>query len=183
MDWYSLRHDTDIAAPDAAIAQEAAGHKFRGIDANCETQALGRQDGRGIHAYHTAVGGNQRSAGVAWIQRGIGLNHVIDQTARVRAQGTSQRAYHASGHGGLEAVRVADGYDELSYTKLLRITQRCWHQAGRIRANYRDISCGIVTDGRRWNAAAVRQSNFDAGGAVHHVAVGENQAVWGEYKS
>ena len=65
---HSLGDHSDVAALDAAVAQQAAGDKFGGVDSDSEAEALGVQNGRGVHAYHTAVGSDQRASRVAGIE-------------------------------------------------------------------------------------------------------------------
>ena len=62
------------------------------------------------------------------------------------------------------------------------------HQAGcvvigYVHAHHRQIGCGIVADGAGGEAAAVGEGNLNACGLVHHVAVGENQAVGSEHET
>ena len=56
----------------------------------------------------------QRAAAVARIERGVGLDHVVDQVARDAAQGAAERADDAGRHGRIEAERAADRDDELA---------------------------------------------------------------------
>ena len=64
-------------------------------------------------ADHFAARRHERTAGVAGIERRVGLDDVVHQPAGPRPQRSAQRADHAGGHRVLEAVRVADGDRDL----------------------------------------------------------------------
>src|ERR1700722_17709878 len=55
MNGHRLRGDADITAPDLSIAQQTAGNKFRGVDANRETDSLRRKDGRCVDSNNLAT--------------------------------------------------------------------------------------------------------------------------------
>src|SRR4051794_40752820 len=74
----SLRLDPNVAAPDSPIAQQPAGHEFRGIDPDREAEALRHHDGGGVYAYHAAVGSDERPTRIPGIERRIGLDHVVN---------------------------------------------------------------------------------------------------------
>ena len=57
---------------------------------------------------------DQRTAGIAGIQRSIGLNDIVHEPARRRAQGAAQRRNDARGHGLRVAERIADGDRDLT---------------------------------------------------------------------
>ncbi len=175
-----LRRDTDVAAADPSIAQQAAGHELRRVDSDGKADSLGRQNRRRVHAHNTPRRIHQRPAGIAGIERGIRLNHVVDQAPGISPQGAPQRAHHARGHRGLKSVRAAERDHELSYAKLLRVAERRGSEAGLVYAHNCKIARGIVSDSRGRHAASVRQCDVDAARVMHHVAVRENQAVGSE---
>ena len=57
-----------------------------GVDCGGETQALSREDNGGVDANHFTARIDQRAAGVARIERGVGLNHVVDKPTGLRTQ-------------------------------------------------------------------------------------------------
>ncbi len=65
MDGCSLRRDSYIAAPNAAITQEPAGYELGCINPDGKADSLGGQNGGGIHADHVSVGRHQRSARIS----------------------------------------------------------------------------------------------------------------------
>ena len=118
-----LSGDAEIAAPHAAVAQERRQDGVDRVDGDREAQPLAAGDDRGVHADDCAGAGDERAAGVAGIERRVGLDHVLDQPARARAQRPAERAHHAGRHGVLEAVRVADGDRQLAGPERLRVAE------------------------------------------------------------
>ena len=172
-----LRRDSNVTAPDAPIAQQAAGHEFCGIDSDRETDSLRRQNRRRVDADHLASRIDERAAGISRVQGGVGLNHILDQAPRVRAQRSPQRADHARRHGGLKPVRIADRNRHLPRPQVLRISQGNGLQSGSIDANDGKIGRRIIADGVSGSAPSVRQRHLDPGRVVHDVAIGENQSI------
>src|SRR5579862_200928 len=179
MDGNGLRRDSDVAAPDASVPQQTAGDKLRRIDADREADSLRRQDRSSIYSDYAPCGINQRSAGIARIERSVRLYDIIDQPAGVRAQGTSQCAHHSSSDGRLKPVRITNCDYQLPHPKLLRITEGS-RKVWLVDPNYGEIAGGVVADGGRGHLAAVCESHMDAIRIVNDMAVRENQAVWGE---
>src|SRR5439155_209163 len=93
----------DLAAPDLAVPDELAGHELGGVDPHGEADALRREDHRGVDADHAARGIHQRPARVPGVERGVGLDHVVDQSPRHGAERAPQRAHHAGRDGALKA--------------------------------------------------------------------------------
>src|SRR5271156_2991397 len=77
------------------------------VDRDGEADSLRGQYDRGVDADYLAARVDQRSAGVTGIERGVGLNDVVDQAPRTRPERTAERAHHARGNGALEAVRIS----------------------------------------------------------------------------
>src|ERR1039457_2138836 len=121
MQRHSLHRNADVAAADAAVAQQAAGYECRSVDADGKTYSLRGEDRRSVHANNSSCGIDQRSAGVAGVKGGIGLDYIVDQTSGIRSQRTSQSAHDACRYRGLKSVGIADRNYELSHAKLLRI--------------------------------------------------------------
>ena len=72
---------------------------------------------RGVDADDAAVAVDQRAAGVAGVERGVGLDDVVDdprRLARAGRQRAAERGHDAGGDRAGEAVRVADRHDELA---------------------------------------------------------------------
>ncbi len=120
---------------------------------------------------------DQRAAGIAGVQGGVGLNDILDQAARVRAQRPAQCADHARCYGRLKSIRIANGNRHLARPQLLRISQRDGLQSSGIDSNNGEIGGRIIANRVSRCAPSIRETDFDSGGIVHHVAVRENQAI------
>ena len=124
-----------------------------------KTEPLGRQNDRGVDADDFAERVDQRTAGVARIERGVGLNHVVDQPAGLGTKRAAERADDAGGDAVLKTVRIADGDGELADANLFRIAQRRRDQSAGGNANHREIGAGIVADDGGVEAPAIAQSH------------------------
>ena len=80
----------------------------------------------------------------------------------------------------LEAVGVADGDDELSGPKRLRVAELDGGEVGRRDADDGDVAVAVLADEVCRALAAVGERDVDRRGAVDDVAVGEDEAVVGE---
>ena len=81
-----LTGHADIAAPHAAVLDQFAQHKLRGIGGDRETYPLRAANDGGVDADHFATRRHQRSAGIAGIERRVGLDHILNQPAVARPQ-------------------------------------------------------------------------------------------------
>ena len=124
-----LRGDADEGAAHAAVPDQFAEHEACGIGGDREADALRAHDDGGVDADDFAARGDQRPAGIAGIERGIGLDHVVDQPAVARAQRAAERGDDAGRHGGFEAERIADGDHQLAALELFGIAERRRRQA------------------------------------------------------
>ena len=89
-----------------------------------EAESLRRQDRRGVDADHVAARRHQRPAGVAGIQRRVGLDDVVHQPPGLRRAATAERADDAGGHRVMEAERVADRDRDLADAHGARVAER-----------------------------------------------------------
>src|SRR5205085_4384269 len=115
-----LPADADVAATNPTVLDQPTGDIFGRVHGDGETNPLGRQDHGRVHAYHFSARVDQRAAGIARIQRGIGLENVVHEPAGLGTERPAERADHTGGHRALEAVRVADGDSELADADALR---------------------------------------------------------------
>src|SRR5438874_1798208 len=81
MQWRSLPSHADVTATDPPLLDQPAGNEFGGVARDRETNSLGRSNHRWVDSDHFARGIRQRTTGVSRIQRGVGLNDVVDQSA------------------------------------------------------------------------------------------------------
>jgi len=73
-----LSTDTKIGAANAPVHDQVAGDEFCGIDRDGKAESLCRKNDSGVDADHLAAGVDQRSAGISRIERGIGLDDIVD---------------------------------------------------------------------------------------------------------
>src|SRR4029453_13646171 len=100
-------------APHATVAYQRDGDPLRGRRSDRETDALRRQDDRGVDADHLAARVDERTSRIAGIERGIGLQHVVEQASRLRSHRAAERADNARRHRVLESVGIADSNRDL----------------------------------------------------------------------
>ena len=81
-----LGSDADIGPPHAAMPHQLTQHEAGRIRRNRKADALRARDYGGVDADNLAVGGNQWAARIAGIERGVGLDDVIDEPPRARPQ-------------------------------------------------------------------------------------------------
>src|SRR5436309_12413422 len=180
---YRLPAYPDIAAPDLPVLDEPARDKFCRVDADGKADALRRQYDRGVDADHLSARRHQRSPRITGIQRGIGLNHVIDQPTGRRSERASKRAHHSSSDRELEPVGVSDRDDQLSRSDRLGIALRSRDEVGRIDPDYRQVGIRIVTDQVRLKPPAIREGHLDFGGLLHDMTVRQDKAIRREDKT
>ena len=128
-----LRGDADEGAAHAAVADQFAEDEARGVAGDGEADALRAGDDRGVDADDLAARRDQRAAGIAGIERGVGLDDVLDHAAG-DASGSERPSAEidAGGHRPLEAERIADGDDKLAAAEVAW-SRPAWRPAGRAR--------------------------------------------------
>src|SRR5437016_14643222 len=77
------------------------------------SDSLRGTDHRGVDADGAAVAVDQRAAGIARVERCVGLDDAVDQPPRRTTQATSERADDAGGDCRLKPQRIADRDDDL----------------------------------------------------------------------
>src|SRR6185369_1063876 len=107
-----LRHRLDLhadpAARDRAMVLELtddAGHRFRRDRKRDDDRTTGRREDRRINADHVSFGVEGRTAGVAFVDRGVDLNEVVISTG---ADIASPGRDNTGGDGTAEAERITD---------------------------------------------------------------------------
>ena len=77
-----------------------------------------------VDADDAALGVEQRAAGVAGVDRGVGLDHAGDREAVGRLDVAVERGDDAAGDGALEAERAADGDRRLAGVEVAGVGER-----------------------------------------------------------
>ena len=138
------------------MAQQRRDHDLGRIDGNGEAEPLAAHDDRGVEPDDTAVRVDQRTSRVAWIQRGVGLNDVRDQSTRPRAEGSTQRADDAGGHRVLKAVGISERDDDLTGPQAIGITKLGGNDVRRVDLEDGQVRLRIVPDEARGGDSPVR---------------------------
>jgi hypothetical protein len=137
----------------------------------------------GIHTDYLAARVDERPSGVAGIERGVRLDHAVDQPSAFRPHGASKRAHDAGSDRGLETERIADRDRELAGTDRIGIAQPCRNLVRRGYAHDGKIGIGVIADHAGSAARAVDQCHVDRGRPGHDMAVGNDESVGREQKT
>src|ERR1051325_10493879 len=107
-----LPSNAKMAPANFAFLDEPGSNVFGRINADRETDALGRENHRRIYPNNFAARINQRTTRITRVERRVGLHNVVNQPACPGAKGPAQGTDHTGGHRALEPVRIAnrDGY-------------------------------------------------------------------------
>ena len=152
------------------------------VDRNREAQPLAAGDDRGVDADDSAGARDERSAGIAGIERRVGLDDMLDQASRPGAERPAERADHAARHGVLEAIRVPDRNRQLTWFERLRIAELDRGEIGRGDTDHGDVGVAVLADEIGGALTAVGERDVDRGRAVNDVAVREDEPVAREDK-
>ena len=179
-DRYVGARDAEIPAADASVANEQCRHALRGRRRNrkAESAAAARNDRR-VDADHRAARIDERAAAIAGIQRRVGLDDVVHQASRTRTQRTSERRNDAGRYGTFEAEGVAEGDRQLARLDRARVAEHRRDEVAARNAQHGEVGVRVVAGHDTAKAAPVEERNVDFIGAVHHVRIGEHEAVGG----
>ena len=147
--------------------------------ADADPDAHGRAD-HGIHAHDLAVDVDQRAAGIAHVDVGVGLDeilvgqgpHVFDLTAL----GTDV----AEGDAVLEVEGSANGDGELTHPHLIGIGELHRNQARDLFAqlNHRQVGLGIPAADLGLHLATILEDHQNGLGIFDHMVVGQDVTVF-----
>ena len=137
------------------MADELAQDETGGVARDRKADPLCAGDDGGVDADHLAARGDERPAGVARVERRIGLDDIFDHAAGARAERPPDGGDHAGGDGPLEAERVADRRHELAAAQALGVAEVGGGQVARsVGANEREVGVGILAEELRVRGAA-----------------------------
>ena len=142
---HGLRGDADIGAPHAAVHDDLAQHVIGGVAGDREADALRAHDHRGVDADHLAARGHQRPAGIAGVERGVGLDHVLDHAAGGGAQASARarRSRRRSRSTRSRADCRSRSRDGRGCKRLGIAERREREAAGGVGAQQREVGVGI----------------------------------------
>ena len=174
--------DAQPAPPYLSEADQVVDHELHRVDRDGKTDSHAAARGREDHTVdtnHLSLRVQQRPAGIAAVDGGVGLDGFVQQTALLVFERTLQRADDAGGQGALEAEGVADGQHFLADLQAAGIPQWERGQASRARINsqHRQVGQRVEPHNFCFKAAAVGQCHLDLAGVRHHVVVGDDVAA------
>ena len=118
---------------------------------------------------------HERAAGIARIDRRIGLNEVLIRLGIV--VGAAERADDAGGHRVTERKRIADREHEVADFGLTRVRERHFDEIFRVDLQHRHIGGFVAADDLRLELPIVEQRDGDLVGVFDDVCVGDDVAV------
>jgi hypothetical protein len=110
-----------------------------------KAEALRARNHGGVDADHFPERGDEWASGIAGVQRGVGLDHVLDESAGAAAERAAERRHDSGRDRGLEAERVADRDRDLAASEQLGIAEPRERQSVARGTQERQIRIGIVT--------------------------------------
>ena len=177
MQGHVLAADADPAASEDSVADQSLGDELSGGRRDREADALGGKDDGSIHADHCSGRVHQRAAGIARIERSIGLDDVVEQSPGRAAHRAPQSADDARGYGVLEAVWASDGDRYLTNAHAGRIAEPPVGESVRADLDHRQVGVRIVANQLAVDGASVGECRLQRAGTAGNVAVGDQIAV------
>ena len=165
------------AAPRLAKLAQLIDNRGRTVGGHCEAdadRAAGRRNDRGVDADHFAIEVEQRAAGIAAVNGGVGLYVIV---IRPRIDIAVARRDDAGGHRAAQAERIADRDDPFAQPQLVGIAKL--HRLERLavmHAKQSEIALRILADEVRLQLGAVIENNADLVGVGDDVIVGHHEA-------
>ena len=173
-----LDADPEPAAAKLAELAQRIHHADHGLGGHREAdadRAAGRRDDQRVDAYDLAVEIEQRAAGIAAIDRGVGLDvAVVRSGIDVAVAGRND----ARGNRATEAERVADRDHPFAEPQLVGIAEFHRDQRFRRRREFQHRQIGLLVDPdqRRLDLGAVVHDDVDFVGVGNDVIVGHGDA-------
>ena len=162
-----------VAPPSTRRDDDALDH----VDGNGEADphaAAGTRIDRRIDADQLAVEIDQRAAGIAGIDGGVGLDEeavVADSDLRARKRGN-----YALSDRLADGERVADGDDKVTDFERVRIAKLEHREIpAALEPEHREIRSRIAQHNLRLELALVGKRDFHLGHALDHVVVGDDE--------
>jgi hypothetical protein len=183
MDRRVLAAQAEVAAADFAVLNEPAGDIPGCVNANCKADSLSGQDYHRVDPNNLSARIDQRSSGVARIKRRIGLDDIINEPACIGPKRAARGADDTGGYGALEPIRIAYRNGQLAHAKTLGIAQSHGTQLRSINPEHCQVGIRIVSHQVGIRPATIGQRDFESARAVDDMAVGQQEAVWGNDKT
>ena len=173
--------DTERGTAGVAVLLDVGEDRLGGIDGNGEADAgvlLGAVLGNHrVDADDFALGVEQRAAGVAGVDGGIGLDGVFDGHAAFGAAHGTDGADDAGGHGAAETEGIADGVDLLTDLEIARAGEDGGDEVRRVDLEKGEVVQAIFADDLSLVAMLVVGLDLDVSRVGDDVVVGEDVAL------
>src|SRR5215207_3516870 len=172
--------EAELRTDDAPLADELRQDALGDVDGDGEADAhraaaVGREDLR-VDADHAPLRVEQRPAGVARVDRGVGLDGALDDAAVARLDGPLEAGDDAGRQRAVEAERVADGQNLLPDREAVAVGHRHDLQGLAHAGDLEDGEVGVrvaADDARRVGLVAA-EADGDLVGALDDVEVGQD---------
>ena len=176
--------DADEAARDGAGLDQAVHDAAREIDRDGEADAdvavRSGEDG-GVDADEPAAGVDERAAGVARVDGGVGLDEILVAGDLVEdADAPAGGGDDAHGDGLADAERVADGEDHVAHAELVAVGQGDGGQVLGLDLDDGDVGLRIGADDLGGELAVVVEQHLQLVRPLDDVVVGDDVAVGGD---
>ena len=128
---------------------------------------------------------DQRATRVARVDRGVGLDDVVDRLGVRRLDAALERAHDPGGDGARVAERIAERDHGVADADAVGVPERERLERTRFGADlqHRDIRRRIGPDDSRTKAVVVREADPDRGRVMDDVVVGQDVAVLREHEA
>src|ERR1051326_1596881 len=173
-----LEADTNPGTGNFSAGDQLPGNIVGHVDGNGEPDVRAQSADERVHADYFAVNVDQRTAAVAGIDLGVGLDVVL---VRCHAEaGAVFLADHADGHGVIQAVRRTDGNGEFTDADLVGIPKAHGGEILSIHLDHGNV--GLVIDALHGGGecSSITQAYRDLGGVLDHVVIRQNITVLAE---
>ena len=155
------------------LLEHGAGERYRDRETDAERAPRLGEDGA-VDADQVAGGVHQRTAGVAGVDRGIGLDEVLEAVDAEMV--AAERADDAERHRAAEAEGIADREHEIAHLHPVERAERDGGEVLAVRLQHGEVGLGIRSPHARRDAPAVGKHDLNVVGAFDHVIVGQDVA-------
>src|SRR3989454_2134433 len=168
--------DTEPAAGHAPLVEQLGVNLARHVRRDGEADARAARDDRRVDADDLALHVHQRSAGVARVDRGVGLDEVVE---RPLADLARLGADDPRGHRRLEAERRPDGEDPIADLGTVGVAELRGAERGLavIEPEHGEVGLLVHAEDLRLVLTAVERDHLDVGRALNDVGVGEGDPL------
>src|SRR5947207_743006 len=170
-----LDRDAEPAADHAALVAELRVDLARHVGRDRKADARAARDDRGVDADHLGLQVHERPAGISWVDRGVGLEEVVEGALTDLA---GLGADDPRRHRGLQAERRADGDHPVADADLVRVAQSSEAKIALavVQLEHGEVGLLVQADDLRLVLAAVERDDLDVGRPFDDMGVGERDA-------